>query len=56
MTITVKHISGYEFSDKKYPITEIEVFSNRVDFDRFVRFKKEFDAEDEIISVHFDCK
>jgi hypothetical protein len=56
MTITVKHVDGYEFGDKNYPVIETEVFLNRVDFDRFVQLKKEFDAEDEIVSVHFDCK
>ena len=56
MTITAKVQVGFEFGPGSKPVTESKVFTSQVDFDKFVMLLKEFDAEDEIVSVEFDCR
>lgn len=56
MSITVKVFVGLEFGTDGKPVTEDKVFSNSVDFQSFMTLKKEFNAEDEVLSVKWDCK
>jgi hypothetical protein len=55
MKITVKHHTGYEFGDT-HPVYETIRFENTVDFERFLKLKREFEAEDEIVSISYDCR
>lgn len=56
MTITVKINAGLEFGTSGKPVIESKVFTNSVDFQAFMEIQRDFDAEDEIVSVNFDCK
>ena len=56
MTITVKTNNGMEFGTSGKMLVGIKVFTSQVDFDTFLTLMKEFDAEDEILGVHFDCR
>lgn len=58
MTITVKQITGYLFGEKRNgdEVVETKTFTSQVDFNSFMQTLEQFDAQDEIVSVHFDCK
>ena len=56
MTITVTQSVGTEFGTSGSVVTETKVFNSLVDFNTFVSVLRSFDAENEIVSVHFDCK
>ena len=54
ITATVK--IGTEFgSFGGSDVTETKVFTTIVDYERWIRTMQEFDAEDEIVSVKWDC-
>ena len=55
ITATVK--IGTEFgSFGGKDVTETKVFTNIADYDRWLCMMRQFDAEDEIVSVKWDCK
>lgn len=56
MTITATVVVGFEFGTNGKQVTENKVFTNIVDFNAFMASKKDFDAEDEVLSVKWDCK
>lgn len=56
MTITVKTNDGLEFGTTGQMIVGTKVFTSQVDFDTFLTTLIEFDAEDEILSVNYDCR
>jgi hypothetical protein len=56
MTITVTINAGREFGADGKPVHETKVFTSTVDFQAYVRLLESFDAADEIVSTHFDCK
>lgn len=56
MTIKVKVAIGNEFGDLGGKmVSEEKVFTSIVDFNAFVEMQKEFDAEDEILEVKWEC-
>ena len=56
MKITVTVRIGREFGDSGEWVTEKKVFSNMVDYHKYIRLMDEFDARDEIESVWWDCR
>jgi hypothetical protein len=56
MTITATVKVGFEFGTSGRMVTETKVFTSMVDYQAFMSLKKEFDAEDEVINVKWDCK
>ena len=56
MIITVKQAIGSEFGTTGNPVTETKVFRSIVEYNEFISTLKSFDAENEIVSVHWDCK
>ena len=58
MTITATYISGYNFGEENVgdEVYETKVFSNSVDYQKWVAFMEEFGDEDKIVSVNWDCK
>ena len=55
ITATVK--IGTEFgSFGGKDVTEAKVFTNIADYERWLCTIRQFDAEDEIVSVKWDCK
>ena len=56
MTIIATVNVGREFGNAGKMVTEDKVFTNLVDFDKFMATLRDFDAEDEVVSVKWDCK
>ena len=55
ITATVK--IGAEFgSFGGKDVTETKVFTSIADYERWLSMMRQFDAEDEIVSVNWDCK
>lgn len=55
MTITVTVNVGLEFETSGKMVTETKVFDNSVDFQSFMAIQREFDAEDDVVSVKWEC-
>ena len=57
MTITATVKIGTEFGTfGGKDVTESKVFTSIVDYQRWLGTMRQFDAEDEIVSVKWDCK
>ena len=57
MTITATVKIGTEFGVfGGKDVTEAKVFTTIADYERWLRTMRQFDAEDEIVSVKWDCK
>lgn len=55
MTITATVLVGLEFGTEGKPVVEKKVFTNAVDFQAFMNLQREFDAEDEVLKVEWEC-
>ena len=57
MTITATVKIGTEFGAfGGKDVTEAKVFTTIADYERWLGTMRQFDAEDEIVSVKWDCK
>ena len=57
MTITATVKIGTEFGAfGGKDVTEAKVFTTIADYERWLGMMRQFDAEDEIVSVKWDCK
>ena len=57
MTITAKYITGYNFGTEEQgqEVFGTKVFTNSVDYQKWVAFLESFDDAESIVSVHWDC-
>jgi hypothetical protein len=55
MKITAIISIGLEFGTDGNVVTESKTFTSIVEFESFMASKREFDAEDEVLSVKWEC-
>ena len=55
MKITATVNVGLEFGTDGNMVTESKVFTSVVDFEKFMAMQREFDTEDEVVSVKWEC-
>ena len=55
MKITATIITGREFGTSGKVMTTEKVFTSLVAWNKYLTMLREFDAEDEIVSVSWDC-
>lgn len=55
MTITATVNVGLEFGTEGKMVTESKIFASVVDFEKFMSIQREFEAEDEVVSVKWEC-